>query len=154
MEVYVDDMLVKSAKSNDHIVDLKETFQTLRRYVMKLNSAKCAFGVSSGKFLGFMVSQRGIEANPEKVSAILEMQPSKDLKQLQCLTGRIAAFNQFIFRSTDKCLPFFKILRKTFEWNDKCEEAFQQLKLYLSNPPLLNKAKEGEPLFLYLAVSL
>ena len=73
MEVYVDDMLVKSKEEEDHLDDLKETFNTLKQYSMKLNLSKCAFGVSSEKFLGFMVSQRGIEANPEKVRAILEM---------------------------------------------------------------------------------
>jgi hypothetical protein len=83
----------------------------------------------------------------------LEMQPLKNIKQLQCLTRRVTALNQFISRSTDKCLPFFIILRKAFEWNDKCEEAFLHLKLYLSNPPLFSRAKEGEPMFLYLAIS-
>jgi hypothetical protein len=81
---------------------------------MKLNSAKCAFGVSSGKFLGFMVLSRGIEANPEKIRVVLEMQAPRTTKQLQQLTGRIADLNRFISRSTDKCLPFFKILQKTF----------------------------------------
>jgi hypothetical protein len=132
MEVYADDMLVKSAKFEDHIADLKETFKTLRSYGMKINPAKCAFEVSLGKFLGFMVFQQGIETNPEKVSAVLEMQPPKDIKQLQCLTGPVAALDRFISQSTDKCLPVFKIQRKTLEWNNKCEEAFQQLKQYLT----------------------
>jgi hypothetical protein len=91
---------------------------------MKLNPTKCAFGVSSGKFLGFMVSQRGIEVNPEKVKAVLDMQAPRTTKQLQQLTGRIAALNRFISRSIDKCLPFFKILRKAFTWSEECEEAF------------------------------
>jgi hypothetical protein len=69
MEVYVDDMLVKSAESDDHIHDLHEAFGTLKLYGMKLNLAKCAFGVSSGKFLGYMVSSRGIKANPERITA-------------------------------------------------------------------------------------
>jgi hypothetical protein len=114
VEVYVDDLLVKSIRATRHIEDLRETFQTLKEYNMKLNPTKCAFGVSSGKFLGFMVSQRGIEANPEKVRAVLEMEAPKTTKQLQRLTGRITALNRFISRSTDKCLPFFKILRKAF----------------------------------------
>jgi hypothetical protein len=120
---------------------------------MKLNPAKSAFGVSSGKFLGFMVSQRGIEANPEKVSVVLGMQSPQTNKQLQQLTGRITALNRFISRSTDKCLPFFKILKKAFEWNSECEEAFWKLKEYLTNPPLLSRPDEGEILYLYLAVS-
>jgi hypothetical protein len=83
VEVYVDDMLVKSVHAPDHVSDLKETFDTIRRYEMKLNLSKCTFGVSSGKFLGYLVSRRGIEANPEKVRAILEMQPPRTMKQLQ-----------------------------------------------------------------------
>jgi hypothetical protein len=82
VEVYVDDMLVKSAKALDHVSDLKETFDTIRRYRMRLNPAKCAFGISSDKFLGYLVSQMGIEANPEKVRAVLEMQPPRTTKQL------------------------------------------------------------------------
>jgi ribonuclease HI len=153
VEVYVDDMLVKSIRTASHIADLRETFETSRSHKMKLNPAKCAFGVSSGKFLGFMVSQRGIEANPEKVNAVLGMQSPQTTKQLQQLTGRIAALNRFISRSTDKCLPFFKILRKAFEWNSECEEAFGKLKEYLINPPLLSRSDEGEILYLYLAIS-
>jgi hypothetical protein len=153
VEVYVDDMLVKSRKATNHLANLEETFNTLKRYRMKLNPAKCAFGVSSGKILGFMVSSRVIEANPEKVRAVLEMQAPRTTKQLQQLTGRIAALNRFISRSTDKCLPFFKILRKAFVWNNECEVAFGHLKEYLTNPPLLSSPEEGEILYLYLAVS-
>jgi hypothetical protein len=153
MEVYVDDMLVKSAESGDHINDLHEAFGTLKLYGMKLNPAKCAFGVSSRKFLGYMVSSRGIEANPEKIRAVLEMQSPKTTKQLQQLTGRLAALNRFISRSTDKCLPFFKTLRKAFEWTGECEEAFSKLKMYLTSPPLLSRTVPGEVLYLYLAVS-
>nr|XP_023882263.1 uncharacterized protein LOC111994609 [Quercus suber] len=136
-----------------HLDDLKETFETLKRYQMKLNPGKCVFGVASGKFLGFMVSQRGIEANPEKVQAIINMASPKTVKEVQKLTGRIAALNRFVSRATDKCLPFFKTLKKAFEWTDECEAAFQELKLYLSHPPLLSPSKEGENLYLYLAVS-
>ena len=81
VEVYVDDMLVKSVDEGSHLDDLQETFETLRQYKMKLNPSKCAFGVSSGKFLGFMVSQRGIEANPNKIQAILDIEPPKKSKE-------------------------------------------------------------------------
>ena len=111
MEVNVDDMLVKSKEEFAHLDDLKETFVTLRKYKMKLNPSKCAFGVASGKFLGFMVSQRGIEANPEKVQAILNMALSKTVKEVQKLTGRIEALNMFVSKAMDKCLPFFKTLK-------------------------------------------
>uniref|UniRef100_A0A2N9FPT8 Reverse transcriptase domain-containing protein n=1 Tax=Fagus sylvatica TaxID=28930 RepID=A0A2N9FPT8_FAGSY len=153
VEVYVDDMLVKSKENEDHLKDLKETFQALRTYNMKLNPEKCAFGVSSGKFLGFMVSQRGIEANPDKIKAILEMSPPTTVKEVQSLTGKAAALNRFVSRSTDKCLPFFKVLRKAFQWTEECQRAFEELKVYLSSPPLLSPSKTGEELYLYLAVS-
>jgi len=100
-----------------------------------------------------MVSQRGIEANPEKVKVVLEMEAPRTMKQLQRLTGRIAALNRFISQSTNKCLPFFKILRKAFTWSEECEEAFGKLKEYLTNPPLLSRPTEWEILYLYLAVS-
>ena len=81
---------------------------------MRLNPSKCVFGVVSGKFLGFMVSQRGIEANPEKVRAIIEMASPRTVKDVQKLTGRIAALNRFVSKATDKCLPFFKTLKQAF----------------------------------------
>uniref|UniRef100_A0A2N9GR51 Uncharacterized protein n=1 Tax=Fagus sylvatica TaxID=28930 RepID=A0A2N9GR51_FAGSY len=154
VEVYVNDMLVKSKEEDVHLDDLRETFQTLRKYQMKLNPSKCAFGVYSGKFLGFMVSQRGIEANPDKIKAILEMQPPKSTKEVQRLTGRVAALNRFMSRSTDKCLPFFKTLKKAFEWTDECQQAFEELKRYLTEPPLLSPSKQGEELYLYLYLAV
>ena len=122
---------------------------------MKLNPIKCTFGVSSGKFLGFMVNSRGIEANPDKIKALIEMSPPKNKKEVQCLTGRVAALNRFISRSTDKCLPFFNILKgsKKFTWDEECEEAFIKLKEHLGKPPLLAKPEKGEKLYLYLVVS-
>ena len=114
MEVYVDDMLVKSREELTHLDDLKGMFTTLKQYQMKLNPAKCVFGVASGKFLGFMVSQRGIKANPEKVQAIINMTSPKTVKEVQKLTGRITALNRFISRAIDKCLPFFKTLKQAF----------------------------------------
>ena len=153
MEVYVDDMLVKSKEELAHLDDLRETFATLKQYQMKLNPGKCVFGVASSKFLGFMVSQSWIEANPEKVQAIIDMALPKIVKEVQKLTGRIAALNRFVSRAMDKCLPFFKTLKQAFVWTEECEAAFEELKRYLRNPPLLSPSKEGESLQLYLAVS-
>ena len=153
MEVYVDDMLVKSKEELAHLDDLRETFATLKQYQMKLNTGKCVFGVASGKFLGFMVSQRGIKANLEKVQAIIDTASPRTVKEVQKLTGRVAALNRFISRVTNKCLPFFKTLKQAFTWIDECEAAFQELRRYLSNPPLLSPSKEGESLQLYLVVS-
>ncbi|XP_063942737.1 uncharacterized protein LOC135150384 [Daucus carota subsp. sativus] len=155
MEVYVDDMLVKSLNKADHLEHLREAFEVLRTHKMMLNPAKCAFGVGSGKFLGLMVSKRGIEANPDKIKAILDMEPPKSIKDVQKLTGRIAALGRFISKSGDKCLPFFKALKKVkdFEWTSESQEAFEQLKKYMAEPPLLSKPVDGETLYVYLAVS-
>ncbi|KAL5551303.1 hypothetical protein UlMin_001479 [Ulmus minor] len=146
---------VMPLKTEEHIRNLKETFDILRRYKMKLNPSKCAFGVSSGKFLGFMVNHRGIEANPAKIQALLDMEPPRKIKEVQRLTGRIAALNRFISRATDRCKPFFQALRKgkDFIWTGDCEQSFQELKFYLGKPPLLSKPHEGDSLILYLAVS-
>lgn len=113
MEVYVDDMLVKSLKVEDHAKHLDEAFRILRRYGMRLNPLKCAFGVASGKFLGYMINQRGIEANPkaEKIKALIEIRLPKKTKELQNLTGRIASLSRFVSKAIDKCLPFFKVLK-------------------------------------------
>ena len=120
IQVYIDDKLVKSLHENDHLDDLQETFDTLRSYNMKLNPSKCVFGVTAGKFLGFIVSQRGIEVNPEKVQAIMELGPPRTVKEMQSLNGKIAALNRFVSKATDKCLLFFHILRKSFEWTNEC----------------------------------
>ena len=112
MEVYVDDMITKSKEPIDHVKHLEETFELLRKYQMKLNMEKCAFGVSSGKFLGLLVSHRGIEANPEKIWAILEMKSPRTIKEVQSLTGKLAALNRFISRATNKCHHFFQTIKK------------------------------------------
>ena len=153
IQVYVDDMLVKNLREDDHLDDLRETFNTLRSYNMKLNPNKCTFGVTVGKFLGFMVSQRGIEVNLEKIRAIMELKPPRTVKEVQSLNGKIAALNRFVSRATNRCLPFFRTLRKSFEWMDECQTTFDNLKAYLSSPSLLSPSKPGEELYLYLAIS-
>ncbi|KAG7533238.1 Reverse transcriptase domain [Arabidopsis thaliana x Arabidopsis arenosa] len=147
MEVYIDDMLVKSLRKEDHIKHLEECFEILNRYQMKLNPAKCTFGVPSGEFLGYIVTKRGIEANPNQINAFLNMPSPKNFKEVQRLTGRIAALN--------KSLPFYQILKgnKGFLWDEKCEEAFGQLKAYLTTPPVLSKPEVDEKLYLYVSVS-
>ena len=153
VQVFVDDMLVKSLRENNHLDDLQKTFDTLRSYNMKLNPSKCMFGVIAGKFLGFMVSQRGIEVNPEKVRAIMELRPPRTVKEVQSLNGKVMALNKFDSKATDKCLPFLRTLRKSFEWTDECQKAFEDLKKYLLSPPLLSPSKLREELYLYIAVS-
>ncbi|GKV21529.1 hypothetical protein SLEP1_g31504 [Rubroshorea leprosula] len=107
------------------------------------------------KFLGYVVSKKGIEVNLEKVQAVQQMEPPKTVKDVQRLTGRIAALHRFIARSGERCLPFFKALRepKSFQWTDECQRAFDELKQYLASAPLLSKPVDGECLYLYLGVT-
>ena len=109
--------------------------------------------MTAGKFLGFMVSQKGIEANLDKIQAIMEMTPPRNVKKVQSLNGKLAALNRFVSRAMDKCLPFFRTLKKSFEWTAECQQAFKELKAYLSAPPLLSLSQPGEELFLYQVVS-
>ncbi|CAA0811885.1 Unknown protein, partial [Striga hermonthica] len=155
MEVYVDDMLVKSVHVSDHITHLQDMFAILRSYSMVLNPKKCTFRVESGKFLGYMVSQRGIEANPAKIKAIQDLTPPISVKGVQALTGRLAALNRFISKSTDRCKPFFEAIKKGkhFEWTEECQKALDSIKETLVSPPTLQKPKPEEMLFLYLGVS-
>ncbi|XP_024007922.1 uncharacterized protein LOC112083931 [Eutrema salsugineum] len=122
---------------------------------MKLNPTKFTFGVTSGEFFGYIVTKRGIEANPKQIDALINLPSPRNTREVQCITSRIAGLNRFISRSTDKCLSFYQLLRgnKRFEWDIKCEEDFQQLKEYLASPPILAKPETGETLYLYIAVS-
>ena len=112
MEIYIDGMVVKSKLSQNHLEDLTETFWILRLHKLKLNASKCVFGVGSRKFLGFMVSHRGIEVNPDQIKAIQELRAPQSHKKVQRLTEMTAALNRFILRSADRCQPFFQLLKK------------------------------------------
>ena len=122
---------------------------------MKLNPLKCAFRVGSEKFLGFMVNQREIEANSEKLKVLLEISSSKKPKEVTNLVGRVVELSRFMSRATDRCTPFFNVLKgsKKLEWTDKCKQAFQVLNEHLGHPPLLSKPIDKEKLYLYLTVS-
>jgi hypothetical protein len=150
VEVYIDDMLVKSLREENHVADLLRVFDILRENRICLNASKCTFGVSSDKFLGHVVSRRGIEANPDQIAALVDLAEPRNIKQVQRLTS-----GRFISRSVDKCKPFFRLLgkRSKFVWNEECSVPFQGIKTYLSTPPCLSIPNLGEPLFLYLAVS-
>jgi hypothetical protein len=108
---YVDDIVIMSEKEKDHIADLTETFDNMRRNGLKLNPEKCIFGIRKGQLLGCMVSKRGIQANPQKIKALRWMQPPNNRKEVQCLTGRTASLNRFISKAAERSLPFFKVLR-------------------------------------------
>src|SRR5579883_2485065 len=155
VEAYVDDVVIKTKDPDDLIADLAATFGSLREYRWKLNPKKCVFGVPSRKLLGFMVSHRGIEANPEKIGAILNMKPSKNIKDIQKLTGCMATLNRFISRLGEKGLPFFKILKKAddFKWTDEADAAFKDLKRYLTSPPVLTAPAKKDKLLLYVAAT-
>uniref|UniRef100_A0A2N9FX86 Integrase catalytic domain-containing protein n=1 Tax=Fagus sylvatica TaxID=28930 RepID=A0A2N9FX86_FAGSY len=155
IEVYVDDMIAKSRTAQDHLTDLRKLFQRLKKYQLRLNPNKCAFGVTSGKLLGFIVSGRGIEIDPAKVQAIRSMPAPKDRERDPKLLGK--EFNyiaRFIAQLTATCEPLFKLLRKDvkIKWTEDCQKAFDKIKEYLLNPPILVPPTPGRPLILYLTV--
>src|SRR5438105_6814112 len=155
VEAYVDDLVVKTRNHTSLLEDLDETFHNLRRTRMMLNPEKCVFGVPTGKLLGFLVSNRGIEANPDKIRAIERMRPPTRLKDLQRLAGCMVALGRFIASLGERGLPLFKLLKKAdrFEWNQQAEQALEDLKVYLSSPPVLTAPLPEEPLLLYVAAT-
>ena len=148
-------MVVKSKLVSEHVGDLTNIFEILREHRLHLNTSKCSFGVRSGKFLGYMVTHRGIEVNSDQIKAINNLQPPRNPKEVQKLTRMMTALNRFISRSADRCRPFFLLLHKwkEFEWIDECVVAFQQLKQYLSRPPIMSSPVVDEILFAYIAVA-
>ncbi|KAK8957152.1 hypothetical protein KSP39_PZI001107 [Platanthera zijinensis] len=152
LEVYVDDLLIKSLPQ--HLLDLAGTFSTLRKHKIKLNPLKCIFGASKGKFHGHLLTLEGLAPNPGKVKAILDMAPPRSPKEVQQLGGRLAGLRRFISRVGDKSASFFKTLRgaSKFQWTEECSLAFEQLKKQLTSTPLLQSPRAGEMLFLYLGV--
>jgi hypothetical protein len=155
MEAYVDNMVVKTRNSDTLIADLEETFASLREYQWKFNPNNCVFGVPSRKLLGFIISHRGIKANPEKISAITNMKALTCIKDMQKLTRCMAALNRFISRLRERGLPFFKLLKhqEKFVWTPEVDQALAQLKDFLSKSPVLMAPRKQEQLLLYLAVT-
>ncbi|XP_028242244.1 uncharacterized protein LOC114420585 [Glycine soja] len=154
IEVYVDDIIAKSKSEEEHLVNLRKLFERLKKYQLRLNPAKCTFGVKSGKLLGFIVSQKGIEVDPEKVKAILEMPEPRTERQVRGFLGRLNYIARFISQLTAICEPLFKLLRKnqTDRWNEDCQEAFGRIKKCLMNPPVLMPPVPGRPLILYMTI--
>ena len=155
VEAYVDDIVVKSKKRGDLIQDLKIAFSCLRANKIKLNPEKCVFGVPRGTLLGYIVSQHGIEANPEKVSAVARMGPIRDVKGVQKVTGCLAALSRFISRLGEKALPLYRLLKKAdrFSRTPKAEEALDNVKKTLTTTPVLVRPQPAEPLLLYVAAT-
>ena len=155
VQVYVDDIVIKTKESKTLIEDLRETFDNLRRYRMKLNPAKCTFGVPAGKLLGFLVSSRGIEANPTKIAAIERMKLPEGLKDVQKFTGCLASLSRFISRLGEKALPLYQQMKKAdqFTWTPEADAAFRELKQMISTAPILASPLPKEPMLLYIAAT-
>jgi hypothetical protein len=155
VEAYVDDVVVKTRNFDTLIADLEETFAFLREYRWKLNPNKCIFGVPSGKLLGFIISHRGIDANPENISTITTMKAPTCIKDVQNLTGCMAAPNRFISKLGERGLPFFKLLKhqEKFVWTLEADHALAQLKDFSSKPPVLMAPRKKKQLLLYLAAT-
>ncbi|KAG9450353.1 hypothetical protein H6P81_010318 [Aristolochia fimbriata] len=150
VECYVDDVVVKTKSRGDHLRDLRAVFERLRRHQLKMNPLKCAFGVSSGKFLGFVVRHRGIEIDQTKIDAIQQMPEPTTLSKLKSLQGHLAYIRRFISNLAGRCQPFSHLMKKDtpFEWDESCRRAFQNIKDYLMKPPVL-MARRRESLFSY-----
>jgi len=147
MQAYVDDMVVTSQERGWHTANLEELFATISKYRLKLNPKKCVFGVETGNFLGFMLTERGIEANIDKCAAIIAMRSPTSVKEVQQLTGRMAALSRFVSAGGEKGHPYFQCLRRNsrFAWIDECEATFLKLKEYLATPPVLCKPRQASP---------
>jgi hypothetical protein len=147
--------LSKTRKASDLLSNLEVTFRCLKAKSVKLNPEKCVFGVPRGMLLGFIVSERGIEANPEKIAAITNMGPIKDLKRVQRVMGCLAALSRFMLRLGEKGLPLYRLLRKAerFTWTPEAEEALRNLKALLTNAPILVPPAAGENLLIYVAAT-
>nr|KYP68742.1 Transposon Ty3-G Gag-Pol polyprotein [Cajanus cajan] len=155
LEVYVDDMVIKTKSPAEHVQDIAEIFQQVRQHNMRLNPEKCVFGVQGGKFLGFMITCRGIEANPDKCHVLINMRSPQNHKEVQRLAGRLASLSRFIPKMAEKAKPIFSLLKKPkdFQWDDRCEQAFADFKEFLSAPPILSKPRSQAQLLLYLTVA-
>ena len=153
VHAYVDDIAVMSKKKETLIPNLEETFANLRKYNIMLNPKKCFFRIPAGKLLGFIVSQRGIEVNRDKIKAILNISRPTRLKDVQRLTRSIAIVSRFVSRLSERAAPLYKLLKKTkdFVWTDEAEAALQDLKAVLSSAPILAAPEPQEPMLLYLA---
>jgi hypothetical protein len=155
VEAYVDDIVVKTRKADDLVSDLRVAFDCLRANRVKLNPEKCVFGVPRGMLLGYIVTQWGIEPNPEKVTALERMGPIRDLKGVQKVLGCPAALSRFISWLDKKGLPLYRLLKKheRFSWTVEAQEALDKLKAMLAHAPILTPPQDGEPLYLYVAAT-
>ncbi|GJW62514.1 reverse transcriptase domain-containing protein [Tanacetum coccineum] len=158
LEAYMDDMVIKSKTEPEMIKDVEETLLTLKKVNMKLNPKKCSFGMEEGNFLGYIVASEGIKANPEKAKAIINMLSPSNLKQMQRLSGKLAALNRFLSKAAKKALPCLDTLKKCankkdFHWTTEAEEAFQEMKKLIPELPTLTVPNKEEELMVYLSAA-
>ena len=154
VEVYVDDMIVKSRDRVDHLAALQRFFERNKQFRLRLNPKKCTFGVTSGKLLGHFVSERGLEVDPENIRVILDMPAPRTERKIRGFLGRLQYINRFIAKITDICKPIFCLLRKSQPtvWNDDCQHAFKNIKECLFSSLVLVPPTPGHPLLLYLSM--
>ncbi|GJU55218.1 reverse transcriptase domain-containing protein [Tanacetum coccineum] len=158
IEVYVDDLVIKSHTEAEMLRDIDETFRTLRKINIKLNPKKCTFEAVEGMFLGYMISLKGIKPCLDKTDVVLQLPSPRTIKEVQSLNGKLASLNRFLSKSAKKSLPLFKTLKKCikksdFHWTPDAEQAFKQLKQHLSELPLLVAPKPKKELIVYLSAS-
>ncbi|PNY08742.1 hypothetical protein L195_g005274 [Trifolium pratense] len=157
MQVYIDDIIVKSSSQNDHLICLRKSFERMRKYRLKMNPLKCAFCVHAGDFLGFVVHKKVIEINQNKTKAILETKPPTNKKQLQSLLGKINFLRRFISNLSGKAQAFSPLLRlkkeDIFTWGQDQQGALDEIKKYLSNPPTLMPPIRNKFMKLYISAS-
>jgi hypothetical protein len=154
-EIYIDDVVIKSLNHESHLDDVRKTLECTRKHGLKMNLSKCAFGVSAGEFLGFLVHGGGIEVARKSMKAIDEVVPPTNLKELQSLLGKINFVRRFISNLSQKVLPFSPLLRikkdQKFVWGDEQQKAFDEIKQYMKEPPVLVPPQLNKPFKLYVA---
>ncbi|KAK2382415.1 hypothetical protein QL285_069951 [Trifolium repens] len=157
MQVYIDDIIIKSSSEDSHLLYLRQSFERMWKHGLKMNPLKCAFCVHAGDFLGFVVHKKGIEINQNKTKAILETKPPSTKKQLQSLLGKINFLRRFISNLSGKAQTFSPLLRlkkdDPFKWNEEHQKAFDDIKSYLIKPPVLMPPSRNKAMKLYIAAS-
>jgi ribonuclease HI len=155
VEIYIDDVLIKSFNHDTHLEDVKRTLECTRKHGLKMNPNKCALGVSAREFLGFLVHEGGIEVGKKSMKVIDEVVPPTNLKELQSLLGKINFVRRFISNLSQKVLPFSPLLKlkkdQKFMWGDEPQKAFDEIKQYMKEPPVLVPPQLDKPFKLYVA---
>ena len=156
VEIYIDDVVVKSKSATGHLEDLRRVLGRTRRFGLKMNPKKCAFGVSAGQFLGFLVHERGIEIGLKSQEAVKTMKPPTTKKELQKLIGKINFVRRFISNLSGRIEPFMGLVKiksdDEFRWGAEQQQAFDEIKEYLSKPPVLVPPQQDRPFYVYLSV--